>query len=51
MVVDFLANHARKEEDATLQLLIFYQPFGVIHDLLGIYELKIVNLITLCEQM
>lgn len=46
-VANFLANHARKEEDATLQLLILDQPFGFIHDLLGIYEPRIVNTVTL----
>lgn len=51
-VADFLANHTRKEEDTSLQLLIFYHPFAVIHDLLyhdllSIYKPRIVNLVTL----
>lgn len=51
-MVDFLANHTRKEEHTSLQLLIFYQPFGVIddllyHDLLSIYKSRIVNPVTL----
>lgn len=52
-MADFLANNARNEEVATLELLTFDQPLSVIrnllyHDLLNIHESRIINPMILC---